>query len=279
MEISHVSNAIDPDTLLKCFQETGAVIVDDLVSGPALTELKQAIVARADHQEPGSADPDPGWKLFHGPNTVRFTGIGLLTPVFFDLLENPLMRSLADSMLDPGCPDYWLNTAQAMLIGPGQSAQLLHRDCQNWSSLTKMTWPKMPEVTISMMLALDEVSEINGATRVIPGSHLWSDYRTKGQAADTIPAEMSAGSALLYSGKVIHGGGANLSETDWRLALHLSFVVGWLTPEEAACFVYPRELIANQSDRVKRLLGYRSYNPSPLSGGRLWLKDFDEWSA
>ena len=279
MEIAHVSNKTDSETLLANFQRAGAVIVDDLVSGSALKSLKQAIVARADGREPGSRDTDPGWKLFHGPNTVRFTGIGLLTPVFFDLLENPLMRILADSLLDPGCPDYWLNTAQAMLIGPGEPAQLLHRDCQNWSSLTKLTWPNMPEVTVSMILALDEVSETNGATRVIPGSHLWTDARVKGLAEDTIPAEMSAGSALFYSGKVIHGGGANLSKADWRLALHLSFVVGWLTPEEATCFVYPRDLVTQQSDRVKRLLGYRSYNPSPLAGGRLWLRDFDEWSA
>jgi ectoine hydroxylase-related dioxygenase (phytanoyl-CoA dioxygenase family) len=278
MKITHVSNETKPETLLTHFKDAGAVIVDDLVSRSAITELRQSIVNQARLNKPGTAAQDAGWQVFHGGNTIRFTGIGLLTPVFFDLLENPLMKMLADALLDPDCPNYWLNTAQAMLIGPGEPAQLLHRDCQNWPSLTKLAWPNMPEVTISMILALDDVSEAIGATRVIPGSHLWQDYRRQGNPEDTIPAELSAGSALLYSGKVIHGGGENLTKGDWRLALHMSFVVGWLTPEEAACFVYPREIVANRSDRIKRLLGYRSYNPSPKSGGRLWLQDFDEWS-
>ncbi|NCG36425.1 MAG: hypothetical protein GWP48_02710, partial [Actinobacteria bacterium] len=55
-------------------------------------------------------------------------------------------------------------------------------------------------------------------------------------------------------------------------AMHLSFVAGWLTPEESSAIDYTTEELAEQSPRVQRLLGHRSYDPRPHRGGGLWLK-------
>jgi ectoine hydroxylase-related dioxygenase (phytanoyl-CoA dioxygenase family) len=56
--------------------------------------------------------------------------------------------------------------------------------------------------------------------------HRWEDQTRAATAAEALPAELAPGDALLYSGKVLHGGGANTSATRWRHAVHLSFVVG-----------------------------------------------------
>ncbi|SVE08117.1 uncharacterized protein METZ01_LOCUS460971, partial [marine metagenome] len=47
MKITHVSNETKPETLLTHFKDAGAVIVDDLMSRSAITELRQSIVIQA----------------------------------------------------------------------------------------------------------------------------------------------------------------------------------------------------------------------------------------
>jgi len=110
---------------------------------------------------------------------------------------------------------------------------------------------------------------------VVPGSHLWPDYQQQADASLSYPAEMQAGDALIYSGKLIHGGGANQTADLWRRAMHLSFVLGWLTPEESSPIDYTDADLAQQSPRVQRLLGHRSYDPRPHRGGGLWLRHVD----
>jgi ectoine hydroxylase-related dioxygenase (phytanoyl-CoA dioxygenase family) len=242
-----------------------------------LEALRASIQAEAALRAAGPEGGPRYWQTFHGAHTKRFTGIGLLSEVFFDLLEDEVLAGIADALLKDSGPQYWMNTCQAMIIGPGEPAQTLHRDGDNWSSVMQHGWPDCPELTVSMILALEDVDAAVGATRVIPGSHQWPDYERVGQPDETMPAELAAGDALIYSGKVIHGGGENGTQDRWRWALHLSFVVGWLTPEEASTQIYSAEALQNRSDRVKRLLGFSAFNPYPGRGGRLWLKNFEPW--
>lgn len=125
-----------------------------------------------------------------------------------------------------------MNTGQVMIIGPGEKAQWLHRDADNWPLILG---PTAKPVTVSCMFALSEFTAENGATRVVPGSHKWDDFTRKAVDSEVTQAVMPAGSALIYSGTVLHGGGANTTNAEWREGMHLSFLVGWLTPEEAGC--------------------------------------------
>ena len=85
---------------------------------------------------------------------------------------------------------------------------------------------------------------------------------------------MPAGSALFYSGKVIHGGGANTTEEEWRVGLHAGFCRGWLRAEENFQLTVPLAVARTPPERVQYLLGFRSYDPE--SGGRLGLVDYDD---
>jgi hypothetical protein len=263
--------------LVACLSDHGALIIEGMLDQPSRNSLRAAIRVEAEKRAAGAEDGPRYWQAFHGANTKRFTGIGLISDVFFDLLEDEVLGALADERLKGSGNQYWMNTCQAMIIGPGEPAQTLHRDGDNWSNVMQRGWPDCPELTLSMILALDDVDASVGATRVIPGSHLWPDYERVGQPSETEPAELAAGDALIYSGKVIHGGGENLTEDRWRWALHLSFVVGWLTPEEAGSQIYSNDQVQSRSERVKRLLGFSAFNPYPGRGGRLWLKNFEPW--
>lgn len=275
MALTTLPNTADHATIIECFERDGAVIVENLISDATLVALREGIGKRQRAVEPGSRSESELWRIFHGANTIRFTELGKVSPAFYEVLDNEIFARVADEVLLPLCGSYWLNTGQAMLIGPGEPAQFLHRDCGNWGELCRRLWPDCPEVTVSTLIALEDVTEERGATRVIPGSHRWEDYERRGHPEETVPAEMTAGSGLLYSGKVIHGAGANRTKDQWRLVVHMSVVVGWLTPEEASPLEYTDEDIRDLSERVQRLLGFRSYDPAPHPSGRLWLRNFD----
>lgn len=268
----------DTQTILEVLDRDGGLVVEGMFAASTIEQMREAVVRAAAEFAPGAATQglDEAGKLFVGRNTIRFSSLGKLSPAYFEMLENPTYAAIADAVLLPWCGSYWVNTAQAMLIGPESPAQMLHRDCDNWPQVSSWNWPDSPEVTLSAMIALDEVTEELGATRVIPGSHRWPDYADRGDPGMTCPAEMGVGDALIYTGKVVHGGGANRTSDRWRLAMHLSFVVGWLVPEESSPLDYSDADLKDQSARVQRLLGHRSYDPRPHLGGGLWLRHADK---
>lgn len=261
------------EPVLEAMREDGGVIVEGMFGAETIAQIRAAADEFAQGIQPGGATQGLGedGKLFVGANTIRFSSLARLTPAFFNILDNELYARIADAVLLPICGSYWLNTAQVMYIGPGETAQMLHRDANNWWAFVKATWPDSPEVTVSAMIGLEEVTEELGATRVVPGSHRQSEL-ARYEERESVPAELGPGDALVYSGYVLHGGGANQTADQWRRAFHVSFVAGWLTPEEASPMDFSLGELAGQSERVQRLLGHSSYDPRPYNGGGLWLR-------
>ena len=89
---------------------------------------------------------------------------------------------------------------------------------------------------------------------MIPGSQeLPNDF---GHTVDeTVPAEMSKGSCLLYTGKVYHGGGENRSGRT-RAGLNITYNVAWLRQEENQYLSVPPEIAVTLDDDLLRLMGY-----------------------
>jgi ectoine hydroxylase-related dioxygenase (phytanoyl-CoA dioxygenase family) len=170
---------------------------------------------------------------------------------------------------------YWLNTGQAMIVGPGEKEQVLHRDLALWPLFVE-GGPRAPECMVSILLALSDFTEEVGATRMVPGSHRWESFHTVADPASAVPAVMPAGSAFLYLGKTIHGAGANRTANSWRRGLHMSFVLGWLTPEEASPIGVPWEIARKYPERVQRMLGYVSPRHTSVNAPLQWLIDFKD---
>ena len=100
---------------------------------------------------------------------------------------------------------------------PSFGAQKLHADDQ----------PKLesgPSTVATAIIALTDFTSLNGATRLVPGSHKRPDLqRLSGSLdihEDQIMLTGSSGTAFVFSGHVLHSGTKNRS-TEQRPALHL----------------------------------------------------------
>jgi len=259
--------------VMAAYDADGGVIVRDLLSDDARRAIVEDLSAGLEDTAPGSKSGMDLWETFHGRNTVRFCGLAARSRAFVDhALLNPVFTAVTDELLLANGADYWLNTGQVMAIGPGEPAQYLHRDENNWPEAVAAD----REVTVSCLFALSDFTRENGATVVVAGSQRRPPGLVRG--AETSPdeiayAEMPAGSGLIYSGKVIHGAGGNTTE-NWRYGMHVSFVVGWLRPEEASPLAVDRDRAASLPERARELLGWGSYHSE--GGGRTWLVDFED---
>jgi len=256
--------------ILQGLDEDGGVIVHDFIDQDLVKRLNAEFKADIERTDPGSDIVGQEMSVFWGRNTKRFTRLAARAPSFAELLDHELMHQWAAHSLKG---DYWLNTGQAMIVGPGETGQRLHRDIAIWPLLEEIG-RDAPEAMISILLALSDFTEEVGATRVIPGSHKWQDFMQTPRPEDTVGAVMPAGSALLYLGKTVHGAGQNVTDNQWRHGLHMSFVLGWLTPEEASTVGVPWEIARQYSPRVQRMLGYASPGRGNNGPAKNWLIDF-----
>ncbi|MCP2297191.1 Phytanoyl-CoA dioxygenase (PhyH) [Nocardia amikacinitolerans] len=260
--------------ILTVVNEDGGVILEGLLTADQVARFNTDIDADLAQLAPGSTHADEIAKEFHGTNTKRLTNVISRSKVYREeIIDHDLVHSLCDAVFLEESGTYWMTTSQVIEIGPGNKAQMLHRDLENWFPFVGMG-PAGPEVIVNFLIALTDFTEENGATRVIPGSNHWPDFEDRGTPEQTVAAEMKAGDALFFSGKTVHGGGANQTSSEYRRALGFALNPGFLVGEEAYPFLVDRDLAATLSPRVQQLIGFRSQYPKGSPG--LWMVDYLE---
>lgn len=270
--------AVSADTpvaeILAIVARDGGVIIKNFLSRDQIDRFNAEVEPAMRALAPGSKHDNELIAAFHGSNTKRLTNLITLSPTFrAEIIEHDLVHALCDATFLEESGSYWMTTSQVIEIGPGNDAQFLHRDLENWYPFVGLG-PTGPEACVNFLIAFTDFTEENGATRVIPGSNHWNDFEDRGTPEDTIPAEMQAGDALFFSGKTVHGGGANRTANEYRRAVAFALNPGFLTGEEAYPFLVDRDLAKTLSPRVQRLIGFRSQYPTGSAG--LWQVDYAE---
>ncbi|MFC7978881.1 phytanoyl-CoA dioxygenase family protein [Streptomyces cinereoruber] len=270
--LTSVASDTPAEEILEIVTRDGGVIIEGFLTQEQIARFNAEIEQPLRALDPGSTHEDEVVAAFHGSNTKRLTNLVTHSATFRgEVIDHPLVHEISDLVFLQESGTYWMTTAQVIEIGPGNKAQMLHRDLENWFPFVGMG-PGGPEVTINFLVALTDFTEENGATRVIPGSNHWSDFEDRGTPEQTLPAVMEAGDVLLISGKTAHGGGANRTGDEYRRGLAFTFNAGFLTGEEAYPFLVDRELVKTLSPRVQRMLGFRSQYPTGSPG--LWQVDY-----
>jgi len=232
---------MDQDAMAASILEHGYVIIE---------ELAVDLTRRAHEELKPDIEAAPfGHTDFLGAKTKRLGALFRRSNAAREVVTHPTVMALCDRVLLPHCARYQLNFSGVMHLEPGAKAQVLHRD----GSLYPLRHPHPPTI-MPAMWALTDFTADNGATQVVPGSHLWEHDREP-YADEVVNTEMPAGSVLIYTGGTYHGGGQNRSNTV-RTGMALQYSLGWLRQEENQYLANPPEVAKTYPERLQRLVGY-----------------------
>ncbi len=241
------------------YNERGYVVFPEVMSSAECSRVRDAL---APHLTQG------GRNHFEGYHTNRVYALLAKAPdVFVPMVSHPLSLAFAEAELGTSC---LLSALLAINLHPGETAQGWHIDDGN----ILLPLPR-PALGVSAFWAIDDTTEDNGATEVIPRSHLWQGNERPEPIADTedpalkaltpeqdlqpradaVKITMPAGSLMLAKGTLTHRGGANRS-TAPRLVVTPQYCPGWARQLENMLLAIPKDIAAQLPQRVQELIGY-----------------------
>ncbi|MEM9938573.1 MAG: phytanoyl-CoA dioxygenase family protein [Pseudomonadota bacterium] len=204
---------------------------------------------------------------FEGLKTNRVYALLAKSPIFANMVQHPLALAFAEAELGRSC---LLSAFLAIRLHPGETVQPWHTD----DGTIKVPMPR-PAFGVSAFWALDETTAENGATEIIPGSHLWSgeDVRALNEPdayysnleksidhdpyahPDAIKATMPPGSLMIAKGTLLHRGGSNRTDRP-RTIITPQYCAGWARQLENIMAVTPKDVTIKLPKRVRELMGY-----------------------
>lgn len=250
--------------ILDCLRRDGVVIVTGMFSTSHVEQVKQDL---APHFATDVTDESG----FFPATTQRATGLFAISRACIDLAMHPLFLAVANRLLTSTYSFYLGSTKKCVSskpiisstvgfrVNPGGQQQDLHRDCTDLHT-RPCDWPVM----IGCVTALTRTHKNNGATIVIPGSHLWQDEDRVPLVEEAIPAELEPGDATIFVGNLYHAGGANITKDEWRETVGIFMAKGFYRQAENQYLMVPPERCKELqlTPAELRVLGYGISEPS-----------------
>ena len=252
MPIEIYDRDVETEDVVAALRRDGAVVVRRQVESEVVENV------HAELREPFDTQGTNDQNSFNGYKTLRLSSILALSRTSAELVGHPRVMQIADAILLPHCINYRIGSLTAIEIHPGEEDQALHTD----DTIYPIRIPGV-EWQVSAMWALEDFTEKNGATRVVPGSQNQKVTIRYGGHAAPIQTPMPKGSVLFYLGSTLHGGGANHSSAP-RAGLINTYALGWLRQEENQYLNVPRDVAESYPEHIQHLMGYRSHG---LLGG------------
>ena len=257
MSIEHLPADSPSEKASEFLERDGCVVIDGLMDRDTLEQVSREV---SPHLEAAPKGTDE----FDGFKTRRTGTLVARSPRSREVIMNRTVLDVTARAL-AHASTFQLHCTQIISVGPGSPPQPIHRD--QWA-FDMFPFPPGFDSTLATMWALTDFREENGATRVVPGSHKLQDKLTFTEA-DSVAAEMDAGSVLLYTGSLYHGAGANSTEQD-RVGLIVHYSLGWLRQEENQYLCISDEVLQELPEDLLRLMGYAkgSYSLGFVDAGR-----------
>ena len=230
---------------LKDIAEQGYTVVENAIEEDLIEALNEALLRleREHHIQPGR-------NLFEGHHTIRIYNLLARDPVFQKVPMHGSILPIVEGVLNKGC---LVSSLSSISIDPGEEAQPMHAD----DTLIGLPRPH-PAVVCNSMWALTDFTEANGATRLVPGSHKYDHKPDYGSHPNSVAAEMSKGSVLVWNGSLWHGGGANRS-SQRRVGIAMNYCAGFIRQQENQQLGIPLELVKQFEPRLQELAGFGTY--------------------
>ena len=235
---------VSSQTCVEQLRTDGYVVLPDLVGTRELDRIKRQLAPHLESAPLGRND-------FEGLRSQRLYALLAKAPAVVDLVIHPEVLAVLDEVLGPA---YLLSANIAINVHPGETAQMLHAD----DGFCPLPRPRRA-LGVSAIWAIDDFTDTNGATEILPGSHLPGDEVVAPDDARIRKIEMGAGSVVVFFGTTLHRGGANRSN-ETRLGITPQYCEGWIRQIENMALAIPRSIAASLPSRAQDLL-YGIYPP------------------
>jgi len=243
---ANIATSGDQARHLQRIEIDGFTVMENLLDDTGVDLIKREL-------QPYLQGEKMGRNNFEGEHSERVYALLAKAPSIATIIEHPLVLELIDQLLPK---NYLLSAALAINVHPGETPQPFHVD----SGGGGLPWPTpCPRFGISTLWAFDDFTASNGATEVVPGSHLWNEQRDP-RPDELLKITMPAGSAVVFDGRLLHRGGANTSKHS-RLGITPQYCAPGLRQIESMLLAVPPQVAANYSDRIQNLLGYSIMEP------------------
>jgi len=247
------------------FDQDGYLIFNNVLTAAQVNALRSAL-------EPFIAKDVTGRNDFEGLKSNRVYALLAKSPLFAELAIHPLALAFAEADLGASC---LLSACLAINLQPGETVQPWHHD----DAHLEIPRPR-PSWGVSAFWAIDDMTETNGATEILPGSHHWNENFINGSTqasdfsktdigdpeydpgarTDTHKVVMSSGSLMLAKGTLWHRGGTNQSNNP-RLIITPQYCPGWARQLENMQLAVPENIVSSLPKRARELIGYSIHPP------------------
>jgi len=241
LDLARHLNGRSFDDLWNAYERDGYVIVENVLSRAEVDNIRGAL--QPHFTKTGRND-------FEGFRSHRVYALVDKDPeVFGALATHPLALAFVEREFGRSC---LLSAMLAIQLLPDETVQDWHFDDEQI-----MVPRPRPAYGVSTFWAIDDMTDENGATELIPGSHLWGpdELRPSRTETDVVKAIMPSGSLMIAKGTLFHRGGANRTDKP-RLIITPQYCPGWARPLENMLLSVSKDKAAQMPKRVRELLGY-----------------------
>lgn len=242
------AGAANTEDVVQALIRCGGCIVRGVLSTEELKEIETDVRPYLKTDVPWGEVND-----FFPTRTTRVTGLIGKSVAFTKYVPgNKLYRDVCDDLLSVSSPAWHgqrrdisvsrpqLNNTIVFSIMPGAKRQELHRDDMIHHNVLPATtadeYKKGRDVSIGFFVAGTKTTKANGATRFIPGSHLWDAEQPPVEEL-AAQAELNPGDGFIMLASAFHGGSANTTADEERLLYSCFMTKGYLRQVSLRTFI------------------------------------------
>ncbi|KAI9666424.1 MAG: hypothetical protein M1821_004360 [Bathelium mastoideum] len=243
------------DELVDALKVAGGVVVRNMLNKSELDQIEADVRPWLEKDKPWEGSMFP-------PETRRaFSMIGKSKTFALRIVGHPLWLGVTDALLTSTLKWNWvgeknevsvsgpqLNNTIVFSISPGARNQALHRDdvIHHPDHRAVAEHELSRDAGIGLFVGGKRTTKKNGATRFIPGSHLWDYSEGPPREDQTFYAELEPGDGFMMLSGCFHGGSANTTENEERLVYSTFSTRGWMRQEE-------NQYLANDIEKIREL--------------------------
>jgi len=177
--------------------------------------------------------------------------------IFIRMAENLQLNTIVSEFLGN---EFHIGSIAANRILPGGPGQEPHIDYPYWDMYNRETFPYNINYSVPLncqsVIMLDDFTEQNGATAIVPGSQKESRYPKEDEFFDNMERLTgTAGDVAMFYGMCWHCAMPNNSDKD-RSAILIQYLPKFVIPLEDQKAGVDQAVLTRSSQRLKQLLGY-----------------------